>query len=189
MPINPKNNTAKLPPRMELFYLLCLPGEGVYKNHRCEELRKEIAKSYFKTENSSQAEQAWKNFLEREMGDLFQRKIIFFAVPFDGGAGVQRGASLGPIVARYFLKEFFLENKDWLVDLGDIKTIPYLIKDEYVSDKIVEGARRFLYQDEKINLPIASLDMAERLLRNIKAIASKPVPFLVWGEIILLAIL
>jgi|GEM_PF-187671 len=176
-----KNNKSKLPPQAELFYLLCPPGEGVYKNHRCERFRRGIAKSYFKTENFLQAEQAWKSFLEQEIESFLQGKLIFFTVPFDGGAGVQRGASLGPIVARYFLKEFLLKNKNWLIDLGDIKVIPYLIKDEYVSDKIIKGVKKFLYKDEGINLPIASLDMTERLLKNIKTIVSKPVSFLVFG--------
>ncbi len=142
--------------------LLCPPGNGVYTIHTGQDKKNELHQQLFGTIVTSEVEKAWVNSLEKINSDL----PVLFGLPSDCGGGIQRGANWGPLFIRLELAKAKELITTPFFDLGDVRVIPHLLHDRYVSKETLQECRKALYHDANKNLPVAPLSMAEIFLEH-----------------------
>ncbi|MEK6624137.1 MAG: arginase family protein, partial [Bdellovibrionota bacterium] len=94
-------------------------------------------------------------------------KSILLGLPSDCGVGIQRGANWGPLFLRLELIEAQKQFGTQFLDAGDIRVIPHLLRDRYISKETLHSCRKALYGNSRKNLPVAPLSMAETFLENL----------------------
>ncbi len=162
-----------------IFYYLTPPGEGVFKNFRCEYYKKKIWEGYFGESSLSKVEKIWRT----QLMYFFKKhadRVFLLAIPSDVGAGVQRGANLGPIFLRLQLVDFF--KKRLFGDFGDIRVVPQLLMDEYLSESIIGKVKKVLYGNEKIKLPVSPLSIADDFTKNLFELCPEAKVFVLGGD-------
>lgn len=106
---------------------------------------------------------AWEDQLQR----LRRVEWVLLGIPSDTGAGLMRGAAMGPLGVR----EAYLANHGPfpknVLDLGDVISIPQLLHDEMLSDGQIAASREALYQGKGAGLPVSPLSIAEAALDTI----------------------
>lgn len=120
----------------------------------------------------------WEECLQR----IRRVEKILIGLPCDTGAGILRGANLGPIgVREAYLKQFGAFPRD-LIDVGDVLCIPQLLHDEMVSDAQKAHSRAALYPGVKEELPVSPLSMLEQALYTIQELNPNAKVFLIGGD-------
>ena len=76
----------------------------------------------------------------------------------DNGGGIQRGANWGPLFLR--LAYYQQANVKRLTELGDVRVIPQLLLDEYVSEAMLISCRQHLYGDAAAAFAVSPLSIA-----------------------------
>ncbi len=113
-----------------------------------------------------------------DLGRALAARAVLLGIPSDVGAGLQRGANLGPSAIRARLLDDdprFAEGARalGLVDLGDVFVVPQLLHDDMLSEAQKAASRRALYPDlpaaVAATLPVSPLSMAERALSLVLA--------------------
>ncbi|MEK7790948.1 MAG: arginase family protein [Deltaproteobacteria bacterium] len=129
----------------KLEWMLRPPGKGVYTVSTGAGLASSIWKKIYKTTDFQKVTDGWKESLSK----IKSSKIALIGVPSDVGAGIVRGANMGPIGLREFL---YQDNsfKKWIkadvvTDVGDIIVIPQLLHDEMLNETQLERSRKMLY--------------------------------------------
>ncbi|MBI2520639.1 MAG: arginase family protein [Bdellovibrio sp.] len=140
--------------------LLCPPGNGVYTIHTAQERKNELHQRMFGTVHAKEVETAWMDSLVQLEGKL----PIILGLPSDCGGGIQRGANWGPLFLRLELINAQKIFGTRFVDAGDIRVIPHLLHDRYISKETLHSCRKALYGSARKNLPVSPLSMAEVFL-------------------------
>ena len=116
---------------------------------------------------------------------------LLLGVPSDVGAGVRRGANLGPAGIR----EALLRGApDWratcerhgVVDIGDVFCVPQLLHDEMLSATQRDATARALFSDlddvTRATLPVSPLSIEERVLDLCMTINPRLKPLVLGGD-------
>lgn len=149
---------------MNLIPFLTPPGSGVYTVHTGASHRRLLENILYGCQGP-EAASMWHAQLSQlntlsDAGELLP-SCFLLGIPSDAGGGIQRGANWGPLAVR---KEFYLkEGIHHFFDLGDIRTIPQLVLDEYCSDSILASTRKFLYGDENSFYPVSPLSITQHV--------------------------
>jgi agmatinase len=162
-----------------IFYYLVPPGNGVFRNYRCEYFQKELQQQYFDESEVEKIEKVWKE----KLLDFFknhQKRVFLLAIPSDVGAGVQRGANLGSTFLRLQLVDFF--KKRFFGDFGDIKVVPQLLLDEYLNDSVIGKVRKVLYGEKGGTLPVSPLSIADDFAQNLFTVTPYAKLFVLGGD-------
>ncbi len=135
------------------FDYLTFPGNGVHTVKTAREKKISLIKKLYNTQDLNQAEGLWRNSY-----DSFEKSdICILGVPSDAGAGIVRGSNWGPLVLREKIESNYF-------DLGDIKVIPHLIDDRYLSKEAISDLQKKNYKGSK--LPVSPLSILKDVTSN-----------------------
>jgi agmatinase len=137
-----------------LSQMLCPPGEGVFTVHTAKQLREQVQKKIYSSEN---IREQWLKSLQ----EIPQREVIVLGVCSDAGGGIQRGANWGPL----YIRQTYLDQNprpDYL-DVGDVRVIPHLLHDKYLNQETLSECREFLYNENTSSLPVSPLSLTEKI--------------------------
>jgi agmatinase len=137
----------------EILPYLTTPGNGVYTVFTAQERRYELQKKLYNAVEQ-EAEKKWQQQLQQL--DKTNTPAIL-GICSDTGGGIMRGANWGPLFVRLALYQQFPELA--LTELGDVRVIPQLLLDEYVTPDILRRSRKALYQDENSTLAVSPLSI------------------------------
>ncbi len=128
------------------FEYLTFPGNGVHTVKTAREKKVSLIEKLYNTSDLSKATDHW-----RKSYDQFDNAdICILGVPSDAGAGIVRGSNWGPLVLRERIEsEYF--------DLGDVKVIPHLIDDRYLSKQALIDLQKKNYNG--LDLPVSALSI------------------------------
>ncbi len=150
----------------KLEWMLRPPGKGVYTVSTGGGLASSIWKKIYKTTDFQRVRDGWKQSLSK----IKSSKIALIGVPSDAGAGIVRGANMGPIGLREFLyRDSGFKKKigaNEIVDIGDIIVIPQLLNDEMLSQAQIEKCRKELYPDIPdimVKFPVSPLSILKEV--------------------------
>ncbi len=150
----------------KVFKYLTAAGSGVYTIATASDKKRETQNLIYK--DCVSAEDAWKKSWDK----IEDSKGPFvLGICSDNGGGIIRGANWGPLFIRNAMAKQF--NYYWS-DLGDIRVIPHLLCDQYVSNKTINSCRNALYGDENCKLPVSPLSIAEDFLTDFYHLHSNP---------------
>lgn len=153
---------------MNSKHLLTPAGSGLHTVHTKQELKDHFQKKFYGSDPIRSYEQSFP--------DSSSKGPFVIGVPFDNGAGILRGANWGPL----YLRSKLLESKDHWNDLGDIKVIPHLLHDSYLSEKKLNEIRTEIHGDDKDQkLPVSPLSICEFVAEDF--FTNHKVPLLVLG--------
>lgn len=138
----------------EIFPYLTTPGNGVYTVFTAQERRYELQRKLYQA-IEKEAEAIWQQQLQQL--DNSHTPVIL-GICSDTGGGIMRGANWGPLFVRLALYQHFPQLK--LFELGDVRIIPQLLLDEYVTPDILRSSRKALYQDENASLAVSPLSIS-----------------------------
>lgn len=152
-------------PLDELAKLLRPAGGGVYLVSTGAAEQEAMQRKLYGARDAAEVQERFRAAL----GRIVHAKGVLLAIPSDTGAGFRRGANLGPQGIR---ERLLLEHPDWparceamgLVDVGDVFVVPQLLHDEMLGAEQVAKARKALYGDAGVELPVSALSIAERAL-------------------------
>ncbi len=147
--------------RLRLF--LRPPGRGLLTLSTGGGWAASLAKKIYGSDDPKIVASGWEDTLQK----IRRVEKMGFGIPSDTGAGIMRGANLGPIGIR---EAYIADNgslpKDFL-DLGDVATIPHLLHDEMLSDGQLALARHALYEGRGPHLPVSPLSIAEAVVETL----------------------
>jgi agmatinase len=144
-----------------LLNYLTPPGDGVYTLSSFQEIKHDIQKKIFQCD-SLEIHAKWKKSLQ----DLKNVKLpLLLGVCSDSGGGILRGSNWGPLFLRQTIySDPYRAN---FLDIGDIKIIPSLLRDEDTSSETVLKCKESLYKSKNSSLKVAPLSITEDLLSKI----------------------
>ncbi len=148
---------TKLKTNLEL--MLCPPGEGVHTIHTAQDKKDYLHKLLYKT-SGNLVHDKWIESLDKLPQST---NISLLGICSDTGGGIQRGANWGPLFIREYLQKYNLGLKYF--DMGDVKVIPHLLHDKYLTEKTITNCQKALYK-EKVNLPVSPLSIAEKVTKD-----------------------
>lgn len=122
---------------------------------------------------------------QRALDGLAAARIVVLGVPSDTGAGFTRGANRAPAALRARLLEAWPAHPlraPGVVDVGDVRVVPQLLTDAMLAPEQIEACRRALYGDARAALPVAPLDLTERALDLLAALAPQALPIVLGGD-------
>lgn len=132
---------------------LCAPGSGVYTVFTGREKRQILQHRLYGAIDQA-AEGAWRQSLP---DNLTQNKPAILGICSDTGGGINRGANWGPLFVRLALYQHI---KNWHpTELGDVRVIPQLLLDEYISDSLLKSTRKALYGDAHTHRAVSPLSI------------------------------
>jgi agmatinase len=143
-------------------------GGGVYTVSTGRREQEELQRTLYGASSADEVAAAWRADLAR----LPNARVALLGVPSDTGAGLVRGASLGPAALRRTLldRDSRLRERwtaDGVVDAGDVFVVPQLLHDEMLSDAQIARTRAAIYAgvDPALarTLPVSPLSIAERV--------------------------
>ncbi|MBB72324.1 MAG: arginase [Legionellales bacterium] len=136
----------------QLRQLLCPPGEGVYTVHTGRERREALQQRLY---GDNDPTTAW----QQSLANLTDNTApVLLGICSDNGGGIMRGANWGPLYVREAFYQAYPGTA--LFELGDVRVVPQLLLDEYVSDATLANCRAALYGDAKSNLPVSPLSIS-----------------------------
>lgn len=144
----------------EFSKYLCPAGEGVFTVNTAKERREEVQTLIYS--NPADANKNWLGQLKnlKEDGGPF-----ILGLASDCGGGILRGANWGPLFVR---KSFYpILNNQKVQDLGDVRVIPHLLHDKYLNKETISNCRKALYKNEKEDLPVSPLSIAEKSVETL----------------------
>lgn len=139
----------------ELQQCLCPAGNGVFTVYSGRKYREALQYRLYGGVGEL-AMIAWQALLTQ---CLDAKKPLLLGIASDTGGGIMRGASWGPLFVRNALYDQI--NLDDVFDLGDVRVVPQLLLDEYAATDILKDCKKWLYQDDKSQLPASPLSIAE----------------------------
>lgn len=141
--------------------LLCPPGNGVHTVNTAQERKAKLHQRLYPNANAlADVQQSWEDSLTK----ISEHQYFLFGIASDCGAGIVRGSNWGPLFLRERMHQDHPELMQSVFDLGDIRVIPHLLHDKYLNQATIASCRQALYQDAKIDLPVAPLSMSEHFL-------------------------
>lgn len=158
----------------KLTLFLRPPGKGVFTVSTGSDLASSLWQTIYKTSDEKNVLSQW----QKKLQNISQTKIILLGVPSDCGAGILRGANMGPLYLRQALykKSFFqklLKTKS-LLDIGDIFVVPQLLSDDMLSDPQKEKNQHYLYPNiQDKTLPVSPLSILKETLHSLFSINPK----------------
>lgn len=157
-------------------HCLCPPGEGVYTVHTAGDRKDLLQKRIYGT-TGAEARQRWLKSLD---GFPLGADTAILGVASDCGGGILRGANWGPLYVR---QQLYADRPDLRAfDLGDVRVIPHLLRDEMLSSEQIRNSRQALYQDPHSPYPVAPLSIAESIASSFhRALPSKKI-FTIGGD-------
>jgi guanidinobutyrase len=174
-------------PLDELELLLRPAAGGLYVVSTGRAAQLAVQRRIYGGDGENEVAARWKEALRR----IPAARVLLLGVPSDVGAGLLRGANMGPQAIRSRMVE---EDPAWfaraaakgVVDVGDVFVVPQLLHDEMLSDGQREASRRALYpavpEPERARLPVSPLSIAERALELVAALAPAAAPVLLGGD-------
>lgn len=144
-----------------LFACLCPAGSGVFTVHAGKHVREPLQYKMYGGVGDV-AISAWQHEVKHK---LKKSKTMLLGLPSDNGGGILRGANWGPLYLRERL--YASLEMPQLLDLGDVRVIPQLLLDEYLSESLIESCRAWLYQDAHSMLPVSPLSIALYVLSKL----------------------
>lgn len=164
----------------ELKHLLRPAGGGVYVVSTGVEAQRALQRRIYEVEHDDAVDHAWAVALER----LDAARAVVLGVPSDSGAGYVRGANQGPAEIRTAMlsraETPYLA--DGVFDLGDVRVVPQFLSDDMLSEGQIKAARKALYGEAGLDLPVSPLDIAERALGHLRALNPRAVPLVLGGD-------
>jgi agmatinase len=156
-------------PLAELELLLRPAAGGLYVVSTGLGEQLEIQRRIYGGASENEVAARWREALARAPS----ARALLLGIPSDVGAGVLRGANMGPQAIRSRLVEedpAFFERAAalGLVDVGDVFVVPQLLHDEMLSAAQLQASRAALFPGvapaERDRLPVSPLSIAERAL-------------------------
>ena len=145
--------------RLRLF--LRPPGRGIPTISTGGGHAAPLLHELYGTDQVKEVQSAWEDSLQR----IRRVDTMVLGIPSDTGAGILRGANMGPIGVRQAYFKQFIQYPKNVLDLGDVVCVPQLLHDEMLSDSQKTATREALYGDLKDEpLPVAPLSIAEEAL-------------------------
>jgi agmatinase len=140
---------------------LCPAGDGVFTVSTGRERKRDLQKILY---GDAITEQWW-----AALNALTTTKNpCILGIPADNGGGILRGANWGPLHLRQKIYQH-LSPKQTL-DLGDVRVIPHLLLDDYVSTATLASCRQALYHDTQSTLPVSPLSITDFILTELYAV-------------------
>ena len=136
--------------------------------------------------DAAEVNQRWRAALS----EVSRARVAILGVPSDCGAGLVRGASLGPQAVRAALLEIEprfaeLARAARIVDVGDVFTVPHLLHDEMLSAAQIASCRSALYgvsPGAGADLPVSPLSMTERVVSRLLELNPELRLFVIGGD-------
>lgn len=159
------------------------PGKGVYTISAGRKMADTLLKKIYKTSHHYKITLNWKKTFQ----SIKAAPVILLGCPSDIGAGVVRGANMGPLGLRLFLYED-KKFQRWLregriLDIGDVFVIPQLLSDEMLTTSQKKKNRHYLYPNQKgDSLPVSPLSILEDVCQIIFSINPKAKIMLLGGD-------
>lgn len=144
--------------RLRLF--LRPPGQGLLTVSTGGDWASRLATRLYGSDSPTVVASGWEDTLQK----IRRVRNVGFGIPSDTGAGIVKGANLGPIGIR----EAYLAThpglpKDFL-DLGDVATVPHLLHDGMLSLEQKADVAGALYEGRGKGLPVSPLSIAEAVV-------------------------
>ncbi len=147
--------------------------------------------SLYGARDAAEVNKRWRAALSEVSG----ARVAILGVPSDCGAGLVRGASLGPQAVRAALLEIEpgfaeLARAARIVDVGDVFTVPHLLHDEMLSAAQIASCRSALYGVSPgdgggaagAELPVSPLSMTERVVSRLLELNPELRIFVIGGD-------
>jgi len=155
------------------------PGSGVYTVSTGSNMASKLHKSIYKTASKKSVLARWK----KDLSKIKSAKVVLLGCPSDNGAGVVRGANMGPLGLRQTLYANTTFKK-WIrsgavCDIGDIAVIPQLLEDEMLSSAQKKKSRKALSIQ---NGPVSPLSILEEVKKRIHSHNPKAKIMLLGGD-------
>lgn len=172
--------------RDELSLMLRPAGGGLLTVSTGRAAQAVLQRSLYGADDPDEIEALWHTAL----GSIASARVAILGVPSDCGAGLVRGASLGPQA----LREAMLAEagyRSWavrhgIVDVGDVAVVPHLLHDDMVSDAQKKSCRAALYAaagpSGAAHLPVSPLSITERVIDNLLSLNPKLKLFVLGGD-------
>ena len=135
------------------------PGFGVYTVHAGASKRKNLSRTlYPDTTTEPEVIEAWHTSL-KAIAD--HQGVLIYGIPSDSGGGIQRGANWGPLAVREKLYPALntVERQN-ILDLGDVRTNPHLLLDEYLNDATLSSCKKAMHGNEHSTYSVSPLSIA-----------------------------
>jgi agmatinase len=135
------------------------PGFGVYTVHAGASKRKNLSSIlYPHASNEPDVIEAWHESL-KTIAD--HQGVLVYGIPSDSGGGIQRGANWGPLAVREKLYPSLNANeRKKTLDLGDVRTNPHLLLDEYLNDQTLSACKKAMHGNEHSIYSVSPLSIA-----------------------------
>ncbi|MFM8315313.1 MAG: arginase family protein [Deltaproteobacteria bacterium] len=143
--------------RLRLF--LRPPGRGLHTNSTGGWYAASVLKKLYGTDSPKEISEKWEESLQK----IRRVEGVVFGIPSDVGAGILRGANLGPIGVRDAYLTKYQNFPKGVMDIGDIIVIPQLLHDEMLNEAQLKASRAELYPGISEPLPVSPLSIAELL--------------------------
>ncbi len=176
-----------LDPIDELRLLLRPAGGGLYLVSTGAAEQKALQRRVYDVATDAEVHDAFVKNLAR----VKDARVVVMGIPSDTGAGFRRGANLGPQALRESLLAAVpdlkqQQERDGIVDIGDVFVVPQLLSDDMLSAHQLERARLAVYPDVddavRTRLPVAPLSMAERAWSLLLGLNPNLVPVTLGGD-------
>ncbi len=148
---------------MKLFETLtntfAAPGFGVYTVHAGAAKRKTLSCIlYPEATTEPEVIEAWYESLKK-IGN--HEGVLIYGIPSDAGGGIQRGANWGPLAVREKLYPILTQDeRSRTLDLGDVRTNPHLLLDEYLNDTTLSACKKSMHGNEHSTYSVSPLSIA-----------------------------
>ena len=171
----------------ELSHLLRPAGGGVYVVSTGGRAQKTLQRRLYGTIDPSHVRDRFAAAIDA----VPKARGILLGLPSDVGAGLVRGANMGPSAIRSALLD---EHGNWsqqmrefgIIDIGDVFTVPQLLHDDMLNDEQKAATRAALYPDvdaaHAAAFPVSPLSIAERALDIILAVNPEVAVFVIGGD-------
>lgn len=149
--------------RLEL--LLRPPGKGVFAVSTGVDMASSLLEDIYQTSDEKKISFLWKETFQK----IKKSRVALIGIPSDCGAGILRGANMGPLHLRETLykKPFFQKylKDQTLLDIGDVFVVPQLLSDDMLSSFQKEKNQDYIYphiQDR--TLPVSPLSILKEVI-------------------------
>lgn len=136
-----------------LIAMLVPPGEGVFTLHHALTERRQLSQLRYGTDLPHVL---W----QQQLAELATQPTPWIlGIPEDTGGGIQRGANWGPLFLRLaYYQQSVIQP---VTELGDVRVIPQLLLDDYISEELKQSCKQYLYKDKQSPYPVSPLSIAQ----------------------------
>ncbi len=133
-------------------------GDGVYTVHAGANKKTLVQTKLYGTD----VRNSWiKSFDQIPMANI----PLILGVCSDNGGGILRGANFGPLFIRETLLQSVYKYTPYL-DLGDVRVIPHLLRDEELNETTIKKCKEALYKNSSAPYPVAPLSLTNYFLNE-----------------------